>query len=81
MKVTIKNEEKNVQVTQVTLRYDNDDLKEERLKMFFCFNCQNEVIQYKGRVVRIMPFAPYVKLPVFVKCRNCKTLYSFQDIV
>jgi RNase P subunit RPR2 len=81
MLVTIKNIPKEIKVTNVTLSYDIDDIKEDKLKMFFCYNCQNPVAQYQGEVLSIMPGATPVRLPIIVKCPHCKKLYRFNAII
>jgi hypothetical protein len=81
MQVTIKDKTREIKVTSITLSYDIDDIKEDKLKMFFCYNCQNPVAQYQGEVLSILPGATPIRLPIIVKCPHCKHLYSFNAIV
>lgn len=81
MRAIIREQVKEVPVTTVILQSDVDDQAEERLKMFFCYNCQNPVAQYNGHVFAIMPGKSPVSLPVYIKCPNCKKLYSIQGII
>jgi hypothetical protein len=81
MKVVIRNEIRELQVTHVTLAHDLDDPEGAKLKMFFCYNCQNPIAQYQGHVCSIMPGRSAVPLPIYIKCPNCKILYSIQAIV
>jgi hypothetical protein len=68
----------DVDVTSVVLVATPDN----RLKMFFCPNCQNPVVQYNGQVVQILPGAVPTDIPILVQCsnRNCRTKYLFERI-
>lgn len=81
MLVIIKDVKKEIKVTNVTLSYDIDDIAEDKLKMFFCMQCQNPVAQYQGEVLSIMPGATPVRLPIIIKCPHCKHLYRFNAII
>jgi hypothetical protein len=81
MQVTIKDQTKEIQVTSVTLSYDVNDIKGDKLKMFFCYNCQNPIAQYHGKVLSILPGRTNVPLPIYVKCSHCKNLYSINAII
>lgn len=81
MQVVIKEATHELQVTHVTLSYDLDDLNKDKMYMFFCFRCKNPIVQYQGSVVSIMPGKSPIPLPVYVKCINCKKLYSFNALI
>jgi len=81
MKVNIKGEEKNIAITSVILGNDIDDPKKEKLNMFFCPRCQNEVIQFTGSLIKIVPYSLWTRPPVIAKCRNCKRYYAFNEIM
>ena len=79
-KTTSQPQQMDLDVTSVVLK-DNGD---NRLRMFFCINCQNPVMQYVGgRVTNLTPGAVPSTLPHIVQCsnRNCKTKYLFERIV
>lgn len=80
MQVIIKEEVHEIPVTSVWLAKDPLDPEGYRLKMFFCPNCQNPVIQYKGHIVTIVPGACPSKLPILAKCSNCKMRYLFEAL-
>jgi len=65
--------------TTVTLVRDPQD----KLKMFFCFNCQAPLIQYKGIVMNITPGLPPVEPYTLLKCKNgrCPIVISFLSVV
>ncbi len=71
--------EEIVYPTTVTLVSDPHD----RLKMFFCFNCQAPFAQYKGQVLSISPGLPPVEPYTIQKCKNnrCPMMYSFLGII
>lgn len=50
---------------------------QERLKMFFCFNSQTPLIQYKGQVISVLPglsaYEPYTLL----KCKDSRCPLAF----
>ena len=61
--------------TTVTLVADPLD----KLKMFFCFNSQTPIIQYKGIVISVLPgLSPYEPYTI-LKCRDsrCPMAFSF----
>ena len=70
----------DLDVTSVILK----DAGDNRLRMFFCMNCQNPILQYiGGKIVQVLPGAVPAKLPTIVQCnnRNCRTKYLFERIV
>lgn len=70
----------DLDVTSVVLK----DTGDNRLRMFFCNNCQNPILQHIGaRVIQILPGAVPTVLPTIVQCnnRNCRTKYLFERIV
>jgi len=81
MKVKIKEAIHELQVTHVTLSHDLDDIECTKMYMFFCPRCQNPLVQYQGYVVSIMPGKSPIPLPVYIKCPNCKNLYSFNALI
>lgn len=81
MKVIIKGEERNIPITTVILGNDYEDENKDKLNMFFCPRCQNEVIQFTGNLIKILPYSIWIKPPVITKCRNCKRYYAFNEIV
>ena len=82
MKVIIKTETYEVPVTSVYLANDLDDLENKRLKMFFCYNCQSPITQYRGRVTTIIPGEPIITLGQVSRCKNsrCSISYCFRAI-
>lgn len=56
---------------------------QEKLKMFFCFNCQAPFGQYKGSVLSVGPGIPPVEPYTLQKCKNsrCPMVYSFMGII
>jgi hypothetical protein len=79
-KITSEPQQMDLDVTSIVLK-DNGD---NRLRMFFCFNCQNPVMQYVGgRVTSVTPGAVPSVLPQLIQCsnRSCRTKYLFERIV
>ncbi len=79
----VKNELRNIVVTSVILTRDIDDPEGRKVKMFFCHNCQNPILQYKGDVAWVVPGELPLELPTFIKCsnKNCGRVYSFTSII
>lgn len=71
--------EEVVYPTTVTLVADPQD----KLKMFFCFNCQAPFGQYKGSTLSVEPGRPHVEPYTVQKCKNsrCPMMFSFSPIV
>lgn len=63
----------------VTLVADPQD----KLKMFFCWNCQAPTLQYKGNVLSVGPGLPPVEPYSLLKCKNsrCPQVFSFTPLV
>ena len=64
--------------TTVTLVAD----PENKLKMFFCFNSQTPVIQYKGIIISVLPgLSPYEPYTI-LKCKEhrCPMAYIFNVV-
>ena len=82
MRVLIKTETYDLPVTSVYLTKDADDHTNSRLKMFFCFNCMAPIVQYRGRVITIIPGEPVIQIGTVTKCKNqrCSQLYCFRAI-
>jgi hypothetical protein len=81
MQRQIRGEIKELTVTQVTIAIDPNDTAGDNLHMFHCFNCRNWIAQYQGYIFMIAPGRSPCALPVYVKCPNCRTLYSFNAII
>ena len=58
----------------VRLEYD-----EFNWHMFYCADCRNPVMQYKGEIIEIIPGLEESHLPFIVMCSNvnCQKLYNF----
>ena len=82
MRVIIKTEAYDLPVTSVYLAKDQDDHTNSRLKMFFCFNCQTPLHQYRGNVTSVVPGEPVIKIGTVNKCKNqrCNMVYCFRAI-
>jgi RNase P subunit RPR2 len=83
MQVLLKGQVKDLQVTSVILAKDKEDKEGLKLKMFFCPNCQNPLLQYRGCIVWILPGPMPIELPVFIKCSNshCGKVYCVSSVV
>lgn len=57
------------------------DYGDGKIRMFFCPNCQAPLLQYKGKIVAIVPGFTPSPLPMIRKCDGCKMKYSFNGIV
>ncbi len=68
---------KNRHIVSVWLTEDKE------VKAFRCPQCTLMVIQYQGRMVKIIPGATPAVLPFFAQCRNkqCGILYEFVAII
>ena len=65
--------------TTVTLVADAED----KLKIFFCFSSQTPLIQYKGRVISVLPgLSPYEPYTI-LKCKDsrCPMAFIFSPLV
>jgi predicted RNA-binding Zn-ribbon protein involved in translation (DUF1610 family) len=83
MRINIKGESKEIQVTTVILSTDYSDTKGEKTYMFHCPRCGNKIIQYQGHIAKIYPgLVPY-KINTILMCSNnkCKQRYIIKDIV
>ena len=71
--------EEIVYPTTVTLVADPHD----KIKMFFCFNCQSPTVQYKGNVITVQAGLPAYEPYSLLKCRNsrCPMVYSFMPLL
>ena len=72
--------QKKIRVTTVILSNDEDDPNHELLHMFSCYNCKNNLFQYQGRVISIMPGVPPLMIPILVKCKVCGKVFNIKDI-
>lgn len=81
MKVLIKDIERNIPVTYLVMTNDPDDPKGLKLKMFFCFNCQDRLFQYQGGIAWITPSRTPEAPPFYLKCRSCGKYYGLQAIL
>lgn len=82
MQIIIKTETYDLPVTSVYLAQDSDDHTNSKLKMFFCFQCQTPAIQYRGKVITVIPGEPIVEIGTVYKCKNqrCNMVYCFRAI-
>jgi len=82
MQVIIKHDRVDVPVTSVYLAKDLDDHENRKLKMFFCFNCQAPLSQYRGNVMLVIPGEPVIEIGQITKCKNtrCSMMYCFRAI-
>lgn len=80
MDVIILGKQKNIEVTSVIIGHDPKDPQGNIAHMFFCYNCQNPIAQYIGRVLRIIPGSTPLSLPVLLKCR-CGKVFQIEDIL
>lgn len=81
MQIFIKKLLKNVPVTTVILGKDWDDPQGHNLHMFFCFNCQNPLVQYKGFVTKILPGDLNEPVGAYLRCDNCGRVYNIHPEV
>lgn len=81
MKVIIKDNTEDIKVTTITLARDVQDPDGYRLKMFHCPTCGNPVIQFKGRVIYMMPGGAPVSMGTVAMCSKCKNRYLFDAIL
>lgn len=80
MLVDVRGEKKQLRVTTVVIEQVQTDAQSMKLNMFFCFNCQNPILQYSGDVASIIPGYVKTEYPIFTMCKNCKKLYSFTGV-
>ena len=81
MDVIILKTAKHIDVTSVILTADPHDKLGKDLHMFFCFNCQNPIAQYIGKIIRIVPGSTPLSLPILLKCLRCGKIYQMEDIL
>ena len=81
MDVTILGNKKNIDVISVIVSTDKEDIKQEKLHMFFCCRCQNPLFRYMGRIVTITPGSTPLSLPILLRCGKCKINYQIEDII
>lgn len=81
MDVLVLDKRKQIDVTSVIISSDPKDKLGEVLHMFFCYNCQNPIAQYIGKVLRIVPGSTPLSLPVLLKCLRCGKVYQIEDIL
>ena len=79
MIVTIHNKPEDIRLTSIILEADR--LRPDMLKMFFCIGCGDNILQYSGNVIMIVPGETFTKLPIIAQCRKCKTKYLINSIV
>lgn len=83
----VRDSEKKV----VTVWLDPDSLEDDRLKMFFCFNCRTPLIEYSGNVTQIVPGEHPYEPKTVLKCsgkvwhrdlaEQCGVFYAFMGNV
>lgn len=81
MEVLIAEQKKSIHITSVIISHPVDDPTHEKLHMFFCWNCQNPLFQYVGRVVSLMAGSTPNGIPIILKCTRCKNTLQIVDIV
>ena len=81
MDVIIIDKKRSLKVTSVVIGRDLNDLEGEKLHMFFCYNCQNPICQYIGKVISILPGSTPLSLPILLKCGRCGKIYQITDII
>jgi len=81
MDVLVLGKAQQVKVTSVVLSHEKDEYGQKRLKMFFCWNCQNPMFQYVGRAIAITPGETPYTLPIILKCKRCNNTIQLVDIV
>lgn len=80
MKVNIRGENKQLRVTTVVIEQSMENEQEMKLSMFFCYNCQNPILQYGGNIASLIPGYVKTDYPILTMCKNCKKLYSFTGV-
>lgn len=81
MDVIILNTKRNIDVTSVIISSDKKDKENNIVHMFFCYNCQNPIAQYVGKILRIIPGSTPLSLPILLKCLRCGIVYQIEDIL
>ena len=78
MKITTKDNIKNIEVTTITLVESN-----HHWKMWNCPTCKNPLFRYKGKVLSIEPGEVPTDIPVLTQCgnRSCKHNYLINKIL
>jgi RNase P subunit RPR2 len=80
MDVTILDKAKDIKLTSVIISPPKDeDIK--KVRIFFCFNCQNPLFQYIGQVITITPGSTPHALPIILRCHRCGNTLEIVDIV
>lgn len=67
-------------VTSVYLKKTGDQI----IHPFFCQDCRNLVMRYKGEVISVSPYFDTVEtLPIEIQCSNehCRKKYAFMYFV
>ncbi|GAG36298.1 unnamed protein product [marine sediment metagenome] len=81
MKVVIKDQATELQITSVIIGQDKEDPEGVKLYAFHCCKCGNIIIQYNGHVKRIIAGVIPIKFPKLLRCRKCKQYYLFESLV
>lgn len=76
---TYTGEKIDIPVTSIIL--ESDPLHPEMFALFFCPKCGDNLFQYSGTVIMIVPGGTHAKLPLIKQCRKCKTKYLINSIV
>lgn len=71
-----KHKEKPI-ISVVLLKPDEEH--EHQYCMFFCNDCKNAIMQYKGEIISIIPGQTESEAPIIVQCSNqkCRRKYQF----
>jgi RNase P subunit RPR2 len=76
MDVTILGKVKSIDITSVVISTP----RKGDLRLFFCYNCQNPLFQYMGKVITITRGSTPYHPPIIMMCNRCKTVYQIADI-
>jgi hypothetical protein len=77
MDVTILGKKASMPVVSVVLQGGATDT----IYMFHCYNCQNRLFQYMGKVISICAGSSPNTTPIFIRCERCKKVYQIVDIL
>ena len=78
--ITAMDKKRSIQITSVLIATPFDDPDKDKLHMFFCWNCQNPLFQYTGKVVRITAGSTPESIKKLLKCR-CGNAIQLVDII
>ena len=76
MDVTILGKIRSIDVTSVVISTP----RKGDLHLFFCWNCQNPLFQYMGKVISITKGSAPYSPPIVMMCNRCKNVIQILDI-